>query len=125
LIPAILVQPSLFPKGTLPTDYQFWCENGEVVAVELQRKVSKVIIEHVAFTDKKGDPLKWCIGSKPLQNGLNPTQKGIIAEMLPVVKRIANQFDFVRVDLFYVEGRIYFCEATFCPCSGVLDYYEF
>ena len=125
IVPGIIVQPSLFPNEVKPTDYQFFCEHGKILAVELQRKSSKVIIEHLAFTDENGDPLNWCIGMPPLQNGLNPTQKMIVSEMKPVVKRIANQFDFVRVDLFYVEGRIYFCEATFCPCSGVLDYYEF
>ena len=124
IVPGIIVQPSLFPNEVKPTDYQFFCEHGKILAVELQRKSSKVIIEHLAFTDENGDPLNWCIGISPIQNGLNPTQKKIVSEMKPVVSRIANLFDFVRVDLFYVNGQIYFCEATFCPCSGVLDYWE-
>jgi hypothetical protein len=122
ITPAILVQPSLFPRGVKPTDYQFYCENGNIVAVEIQRKASKVIIEHIAFTDIDGNDLDWCLGSWPLQKGLNIEQKEAVAAMRPVVEEIAKLFKFVRVDLFWVNKRIYFCETTFCPCSGVLDY---
>ena len=122
ITPAILVQPSLFPRDVKPTDYQFYCENGNIVAVEIQRKASKVIIEHVAFTDIEGKDLDWCLGSWPLQKGLNIEQKEAVAAMRPVVEAIAKLFQFVRVDLFWVNKRIYFCETTFCPCSGVLDY---
>ena len=123
ITPAILVQPSLFPRDVNPTDYQFYCENGNIVAVEIQRKASKVIIEHIAFTDIEGKDLDWCFGTWPLQKGLNPEQKEAVAAMRPVVETIAKLFRFVRVDLFWVNKRIYFCEATFCPCSGVLDYH--
>lgn len=122
ITPAILVQPSLFPRDVKPTDYQFYCENGNIVAVEIQRKASKVIIEHIAFTDIDGNDLDWCLGSWPLQKGLNAEQKEAVAAMRPVVEEIAKLFQFVRVDLFWVNKRIYFCETTFCPCSGVLDY---
>ena len=122
ITPGILVQPSLFPRDVRPTDYQFYCENGNIVAVEIQRKASKVIIEHIAFTDIDGNDLDWCLGSWPLQKGLNNEQREAVAAMRPVVEEIAKQFQFVRVDLFWVNKRIYFCETTFCPCSGVLDY---
>jgi len=122
ITPGILVQPSLFPRDVRPTDYQFYCENGNIVAVEIQRKASKVIIEHIAFTDIDGNDLDWCLGSWPLQKGLNNEQREAVAAMRPVVEEISKLFQFVRVDLFWVNKRIYFCEATFCPCSGVLDY---
>ncbi|EOX3369741.1 ATP-grasp fold amidoligase family protein [Vibrio cholerae] len=39
-------------------------------------------------------------------------------EMLSVVDKLASDFEYVRVDLFNVEGKIYFGELTFCPASG-------
>ncbi|EJL6702760.1 hypothetical protein NMS31_003464, partial [Vibrio cholerae] len=39
-------------------------------------------------------------------------------EMLNVVDKLASNFEYVRVDLFNVEGKIYFGELTFCPASG-------
>lgn len=124
IVPGIIVQPSLFPSDVNPIDWQFWCENGRILAVELQRKVSKVLIEHIALTDVDGEPLKWVVGSKPLQNGLNKSQKEIVRQMVPVVEKIARMFKFVRVDLFWANERIYFCETTFCPSAGVLDFSE-
>ena len=120
IVPGIILQPALFTEN--PIDYQFWCEDGEILAVELQKKVSKVIVEHIAFTDKDGNDSPWYIGSAPLQRGLNAQQMEAVKAMTPVVKKIAKLFKFVRVDLFWINKRIYFCEATFCPCSGVLEY---
>ena len=120
IVPGIILQPALFTEN--PIDYQFWCEDGEILAIELQKKVSKVIVEHIAFTDKDGNDSPWYIGSAPLQRGLNAQQMEAVKAMTPVVKKIAKLFKFVRVDLFWVNKRIYFCETTFCPCSGVLEY---
>lgn len=122
IVPAIIVQPVL-SKGPL-VDYQFFCLDGKVEAVDLQKKVSKVIITHLAFTDTGGNDLSWYIGGTPLQRGLTDDQKKAIKTMLPAVEKIAALFKFVRVDMFWTGGRVYFCEATFCPCSGVLNYTE-
>ena len=121
IIPAIIVQPDL-SCGKPMIDYQFFCLNGEIQAVELQRKVSKVMIDHIAFTDRYGKDLDWCLGSWPIQRGLNNSQLEAVNAMIPVVEKIAKLFDFVRVDLFWINRRIYFCETTFCPCSGVIDF---
>ncbi|MEM6280049.1 MAG: sugar-transfer associated ATP-grasp domain-containing protein [Verrucomicrobiota bacterium] len=39
-------------------------------------------------------------------------------EMLHVVKTLAEDFDHVRVDLYYTEGKIYFGELTFSEGGG-------
>lgn len=39
-------------------------------------------------------------------------------EMLNIVKKLSEDFDYVRVDLYNVEEKIYFGELTFCDCSG-------
>lgn len=122
IVPAILVQPSLTSRDVVPLDYQFYCCDGEIVAIDIQRKLSKVLIEHLAFTDADGKDLDWCLGSWPLQHGLGRDQMEAVEAMKPVVKRISSLFKFVRVDLFWINKRIYFCETTFCPSSGVLDY---
>ncbi len=48
----------------------------------------------------------------------------MVNAMIPYVKELAKPFDFVRVDMFYINGHIYFGELTFTPCSGRLDYVE-
>lgn len=122
IVPALLIQPAITP--TTPVDYQFFCLEGKVVAVELQRKNSKVLISHLAFVDTDGNDLDWCIGDIPLQRGLTAEQKEAMLRMLPAVNEIAKLFKFVRVDMLWTGHRGYFCETTFCPCSGVLEYVE-
>jgi hypothetical protein len=60
----------------------------------------------------------------PLQRGLSVEQRNAMMHMLPAVNKIAKLFKFVRVDMLWTGHRGYFAEATFCPCSGVLNYSE-
>jgi hypothetical protein len=46
----------------------------------------------------------------------------LLGEMFGVAARLAAGFPFVRVDLYCVDGRIYFGELTFTPCNGFIAY---
>lgn len=39
--------------------------------------------------------------------------------MLKIVKKLALDFSYVRVDLYNIDGEIYFGELTFAPGSGI------
>ena len=39
-------------------------------------------------------------------------------KMLEIVKTLSTDFEYVRVDLYNLSGKIYFGELTFCDCSG-------
>jgi hypothetical protein len=43
-------------------------------------------------------------------------------EMLQVAKTLSSGFPFVRVDLYYIKGRVYFGEMTFYPWSGYVRF---
>lgn len=45
-----------------------------------------------------------------------------LAGMLETVHTLSEGFPYVRVDLYNVEGRIYFGEMTFFPWSGYVQY---
>ena len=45
----------------------------------------------------------------------------ILAKMKELVKKLSQGFEYVRVDLYNVDGKIYFGEMTFCPESGFGD----
>lgn len=38
--------------------------------------------------------------------------------MIEIVKKLSEDFDYVRVDLYNIDGEIYFGELTFCPDGG-------
>lgn len=43
--------------------------------------------------------------------------------MLKIARTLSADFSFVRVDLYEVQGKIYFGELTFSPACGVLPYF--
>lgn len=119
IVPGLLIQP-LYESN--PLDWQFYCLKGDIVAIDVQRKFGKSYVENLAFVDVGGNKLPWFIGREPTMDRLNASMKEVVKRMVPYVEQIASQFEFVRVDLFNTpNGEIKFCEATFAPCSGILD----
>src|SRR6185312_5625486 len=41
-----------------------------------------------------------------------------LGEMIEIASRLSAPFDFVRIDLYNVHGRVYFGEFTFTPTAG-------
>lgn len=114
--PGIIIQPDL---GQL-LDWEFWCENGEVKYIQLSRKFGKNLEEFFAFTDAEGNKPDLYIGIEPMRFKLLDREKIIYEKMKPIIKKLASDFKFVRVDLYYINGEVKFSELTFSPCSGKL-----
>ena len=49
-----------------------------------------------------------------------PAQPPNYAEMVEVAQRLAADFAFARIDLYNVDGRIYFGEITHNPGGGLV-----
>lgn len=47
-----------------------------------------------------------------------------LEKMLRIAETLSQGFDFVRVDLYNVDGRVYFGELTFTPANGVFPSYK-
>jgi hypothetical protein len=116
IIPGIIVQPDY---GQLK-DWNFWCENGEIKYVQTVRKLGKNLEEFMTFTDANGDKPDIYIGVKPMRFHLLESEKETLEKMKPIVKKLASDFKFVRVDLYSINGQVKFGETTFSPCSGKL-----
>jgi hypothetical protein len=46
-----------------------------------------------------------------------------LEKMIEIAEQIAEGFPQVRVDLYNVNGKIYFCEMTFCAFSGMNNHF--
>lgn len=118
MTPIVIAQPLLIDK---PLDYSFWCVDGNIEAIGLTKKFGKNFEEYFAFTDENGKQLPWYIGMKPEWANIPKSFMNNIERMKPIVKSLAAGFKFVRVDLYFINGNIYFGELTFTPCSGILE----
>lgn len=51
-----------------------------------------------------------------------PVKPEAYEEMLEIGKKLAEGFPFIRVDLYYVAGKVYFGELSFYPNNGFIAY---
>lgn len=105
--------PCKDPEGT-PADYKFFVFHGrcELVEVILNRFKTRSI----SFLDPDWNLLPVTRDGYPRAENLQkPNHYG---EMRSLANRLGAKFDFVRVDLYFEAGRIYFGEMTHYPVSG-------
>lgn len=103
------------------TDYKFFCFNGEpkflYVVTERNPGVSAKI--GVYDIDFNKIPVYRCDEEK--QDYIVSKPKNY-QEMIEVARELSKDFPHVRVDLYNVDGKIYFGELTFYDGSGYFHY---
>ncbi len=111
----ILCESFIIDKQNELLDYKFFCFNGEpkFLKVDFDR-----FGEHkVNFYD-----MKWNLIDMQEYGCKNYKEHIKIPEnfnlMVKLSKKLSEDFQFVRVDLYNVDGKIYFGELTFTPASG-------
>lgn len=112
--PRIVIEELLDDGGDSPADYDFFCYHNATgfdhsLAVVLPGGTRAVyyrkdwsVIDHsctAAETERFKDPPNF-------------------VEMLDVAERLSRGFDFLRIDLYNVAGRVYFGEITCTPAGG-------
>ena len=100
------------------TDYKFFCFNGYVdcVMVCIDRHLGK---PKFYFFDKNWNFLRLNKrGINAPENFTLPKPMGI-ERMFEIASVLSKGQPFVRVDLYNVDGKIYFGELTFFPDGGV------
>lgn len=98
-------------------DYKFYCFNGEPQYCQvIQNRSTK---ETIDFFDIEWKHMPF-YGLNPLHGpAAKPAAKPQNWDnMVKIAKQLSKDFPFVRVDLYNIEGVIYFGELTFYPASG-------
>ena len=99
-------------------DYKFYCFNGQPYVCQLIS--GRYTEEHIDFYDLDWNRLDGVVGlNQKAKNSPYFHQKPKnLDEMIEVTKKLSKDFPYVRVDLYNINGRIYFGELTFYPGSG-------
>lgn len=113
--PQLLVEPFVGNPCTLPTDYKFFVFGGraEFIQIDTDR-------EHAhkrAIFDRHWQRLPVEL-QFPLERR-EIARPASLGAMIEAAETLSRGFDFVRVDLYEVEGRPLFGELTFYPGSGL------
>ncbi|MBO6242192.1 MAG: hypothetical protein J6O61_15415 [Butyrivibrio sp.] len=51
-----------------------------------------------------------------------PTKLDHFDEMIDIARKLSEGMHFIRVDLYEIEGRVYFSELTFYPNGGFMKF---
>lgn len=101
-------------------DYKFYCFNGvvECVLVCLDRSSGS---PKFYFFDKNWDLKRYNKLGKNAPQGFSLPKPKNIEEMFKVAETLAKSINvpFIRVDLYNIDGKIFFGELTFYPDSGM------
>jgi len=95
-----------------PLDYRFWCFGGrvEVIGVDNHRHLIN------PFYDKEWNRLPLRSRDHFIESEIRRPDN--VDDMIYVAEKLSSHFDFVRVDLYNIAGKIYFGELTFTPGAG-------
>lgn len=108
------------------TDYKFWCFDGKVYYVSaLFDRTKEMVSETVYDLDWNAHPefLK-SYGHYKSEDGKLPRPQRL-NEMVEVASTLSKGFPCVRVDLYEINGKVYFGEMTFTPTGGRMGYEQF
>jgi hypothetical protein len=113
--PSILIETFLDDNGSMPLDYKFYCYAGRVeIILMVFGRYHNLTTKH--FT-RNLEPIDLSKGRTQHGGHVNPPINFEL--MLEVAERLATGFDFIRVDLYNLNGRIYFGELTCYPATGL------
>jgi hypothetical protein len=115
IVSRIICEQHLTKNGEILYEYGFYCYDGVPRLVEINEYQAE--IHRVNMFDINLNLLENKYGSPPLQVPVTRTPQ--FDRMLEYSTILSKGFPFVRVDLLYVNNRIYFGEMTFYPLAGL------
>ena len=102
-------------NNSVPNDYKIYCFNGKAKIIYVMKDRFGEKIKKYAF-DKKYNFLGFGNGSHVFEGDL-PRKPKKLSEMINVSEELSSGFDFIRVDMYEVDGRIYVGELTSWPSN--------
>lgn len=121
-IPKGIVVEQLLVNREIPeagiNDYKFFCYNG--VPKYIVADTDRYIGHKRNFYDTQWNNLHITSDCPACDRDIPKPQE--LDQMLAVAARLSADFPYVRVDLYDVDGKVYFGELTFYPWSGYVQY---
>jgi len=116
--PQIIIEELMLENNKLPTEYKIHVFNGKaknlyvVTSRGVDIRYNNYYIDWTPFDGSQFNG--WKKTDYPLKKPSN------FDKMVEVAEKLASKFPFVRVDLYNINGKIYFSEMTFTPAKGTL-----
>ena len=117
--PMVIAEELLLDKsGQPPIDYKISCFNGEVDNVMVcTGRFSKEGVKFYFF-NKDWKFLRYNKGDEILPKNFTIDKPENLDEMFEIAKKLSKPFSYARIDLYNLNGKVYFSEITLSPNSG-------
>jgi len=99
-----------------PLDYRFWCFHGRPELIQVDNRHHSIN----PFYDCDWNKLQLRYREDTCDCDI-PRPKNL-EKMIDIASILSADFDFVRVDLYNVDGHVYFGEMTFTPVAGRMKF---
>ena len=113
--PKIIVEKLLDDNSEPPWDYAIYSYNGQN-GFNFAIAVSAPDMSSLAHFDRDWNLWEGNLTDEQMKKYVKPKN---FHEMVEVARLLSAGIDFVRVDLYNINGKIYFGELTFTPHSGL------
>lgn len=102
-------------------DYKFYCFHGQPKFLYVSQGLSHKETATISFLtlDWQFAPYERC-DYRPLTE--LPKKPENFDKMVEFAAKLSTGIDFLRVDLYEINGKLYFSELTFSPCAGFMPF---
>lgn len=122
--PGYLLEELLVDElGGNPRTYRFYMFNGDCQFISVSERdyaFSGFKVKFTTVMNSTWEKLNIRLNDRPSEDFIEKPKN--FAEMLEVAVKLSSEIDFVRVDLYNVDGRIVFGELTNYPNAGYNKY---
>lgn len=116
--PQIIIEKYIGEIEHLPLEYKIHVFNGVAKSLYVVSGRGEDIRYNNYYIDWTPFDGSQFNGWKKRESGINKPEN--FDEMVKIAELLAKKFPFVRVDLYNINGKIYFGEMTFTPAKGTL-----
>ena len=110
----LIIEEYLEDENGKLNDYKFFCLGGKVRVIEVDMNRGEDITRD--FYDCDWNKLDLKKGVKNSSIIVDKPEK--LKEMIKLAEKLASDIQLLRVDFYFVDGRMYFGELTFTPANG-------
>ena len=103
------------------TDYKFYCFNGEPKFLYVSSGLEDHSTAHISFLTLDWQFTEFQRSDFAMFDTL-PPKPSMFDEMVEYAGKLSQGVSFLRVDLYQIDGQVYFSELTFSPCGGFMPF---
>ena len=117
--PQLLVEKLLLENNNIPKDYKLHCfNNNGTKKIFIDVYIDRLTHLKSALFDEEWNNLDYPFVADTIKNTKSITKPVNLKEMCDLARILSKPFEYIRLDFYLVNNKIYFGEFTFTPNGG-------